>query len=252
MAIDPVPRPGRPMPTAAVVGVIGGMGPLATADFFRKVLACTPADDDAGHVPLVIASDPRIPARPAALLAEGPSPLPALRSLRDRLVAFGARMLVMPCNTAHHWHAELTRDCGLPFPSIVEVSCEEAAQGLAPGARVGLIATRATLAARLFEPALQRHGLHPLLPDEALLRHCILPAIADVKAGRLDRARAPMHRAVQALLEQGAQRVLLACTEAPLALDAASPEAERSVDTTAALARATVRGWASLQDAAGG
>jgi aspartate racemase len=235
-------------PDAGLIGVIGGMGPLATADFFHKVIACTQAADDVGHVPLVIASDPRIPPRPAALLAGGESPLPALRSIRDRLVAFGARMLVMPCNTAHHWHAELQRDCALPFPSIIEVSCDEAAHGLAAGARIGIIATRATLAARLFEPALERRGLRALRPDDALLDGCILPSIADVKAGRLDAARTPMRQAVQALLDQGAERVLLACTEAPIAMAGASrDEAARTVDTTLALARATVRGWQSTQ-----
>jgi aspartate racemase len=233
-----------PEPThspSGMVGVIGGMGPLATADFFHKVVACTDADDDAGHVPLVIASDPRIPPRPAALLAGGESPLPMLRSIRDRLIAFGARLLVMPCNTAHHWHAELTRDCALPFPSIIEASCDEAAHGLSAGARVGVIATRATLAARLFEPALERRGLAAVLPDDGLLDGCILPSIAAVKAGQLDAAREPMRRAVQTLLDQGAERVLLACTEAPIAM--ASPEDPRTVDTTLALARATVREW---------
>lgn len=229
-----------------LVGVIGGMGPLATADFFRKVIECTSAEDDAGHVPLVLASDPRIPPRPPALLAGGASPLPALLSLRDRLVAFGARLLVMPCNTAHHWHAELRRDCALPFPSIIDVSCDEAACGLRPGARIGVIATRATLAARLFEPALEQRGLMAVLPDDALLDGLILPSIADVKAGRLDAARAPMQRAVQALLDQGAERVLLACTEAPIAMAGAPFETPCTIDTTLALARATVREWHAL------
>lgn len=234
-----------------MIGVIGGMGPLATADFFRKVIECTPAEDDAGHVPLVIASDPRIPPRPAALLAGGTSPLPALRSVRDRLIAFGAQALVMPCNTAHHWHADLVRDCALPFPSIIEVSCDEAAAGLAPGSRIGIIATRATLAARLFEPALERRGLSALLPDDGLLDSCILPSIAHVKAGRLNAARAPMRQALDQLLERGAQRVLLACTEAPIAIAGDAGEtAAAAIDTTLALARATVRQWQVLRSAA--
>lgn len=234
-----------------LVGVIGGMGPLATADFFRKVIECTNAADDAGHVPLVIASDPRIPPRPEALLAGGASPLPALRSIRDRLIAFGACALVMPCNTAHHWHAELTRDCALPFPSIIEVACDEAGAGLAPGARIGIVATRATLAARLFEPALERRGLAALLPGDALLDACILPSIAAVKAGCLDAARAPMLQAVRALLDRGVERVLLACTEAPIAMaEAGGDAAARSVDTSLALARATVRQWQAIRDGA--
>ena len=70
-----------------MIGVLGGMGPLATVDFFSKLIAATPATCDADHVPLLIQSDPRIPARPPAILSGAPSPLPALRAGRDRLVA---------------------------------------------------------------------------------------------------------------------------------------------------------------------
>jgi aspartate racemase len=231
-----------------MIGVIGGMGPLATADFYRKVIACTAAEDDADHVPLVIAGDPRIPRRPLAILNGGPTPLPVLKSLRDRLVAFGACALVMPCNTAHHWHAELTRDCALPFPSIVDVACDAARQRLAPGAAVGIVATRATLAARLYDGALAARGLQAVLPDDALLDSLILPSIAAVKAGRIDAAREPMRQAIARLMERGAACVVLACTEAPIALGAADGEEDqRVVDTTLALARATVLQWQALQ-----
>ena len=134
----------------AMVGVLGGMGPLATADFFNKVIAATHATSDAGHVPLLISSDPRIPSRPAAILHGGLSPLPALLAARDRLIAAGAVALVMPCNTAHHWHAQLQAGCDVPFLSIVDAACQEVVQQVARGAPVGIIATRATLAARTF------------------------------------------------------------------------------------------------------
>src|SRR5690242_3423939 len=94
-AVDDARR-GRP-----ILGVLGGMGPLATADFFAKLVASTPAREDAEHVPVVIASLPQIPPRVPAILADGASPLPALLQIRDRLVAAGATLLAMPCNTAH-------------------------------------------------------------------------------------------------------------------------------------------------------
>ena len=81
-----------------MIGVLGGMGPLATVDFFNKVLAATPAQGDADHVPLLIQSDPRISPRPAAIFGSGRSPLPELLAGRDRLISAGATMLAMPCN----------------------------------------------------------------------------------------------------------------------------------------------------------
>lgn len=233
-----------------MIGVIGGMGPLATADFFQKVIECSAAFDgaqhDEDHVPLLISSDPRIPRRPAALLSGGPSPLPALLARRDQLLAAGATALVMPCNTAHAWHADLLQACKVPFPSIIDVACDAARASVRPGVggAVGIIATRATLAANLFTSALERRGLQALPPSDDLLDECILPSIAAVKAGQVDAARASMVRAVQALLGQGAERVVLACTEAPIAMQGApSAMLQGCIDTTFELARHTVSLW---------
>ncbi len=231
-----------------MIGVLGGMGPLATADFFSKVIAATDAQDDAGHVPLLIHSDPRIPGRPAALLHGGPSPLPDLLAARDRLIAAGAQGLVMACNTAHYWHAQLCEGCALPFPSIVDVACAQALHRFGTGARIGMIATRATLATHLFEPALHSRGLSLLAPSEAALDDWILPAIAQVKAGRPRQAGPMLVQAILAMQAAGADGIILACTEAPMALQEA-PAAIKDicVDSSTALAQATVALWQQLQ-----
>ena len=231
-----------------MIGVLGGMGPLATADFFSKVIAATDARDDAGHVPLLIHSDPRIPGRPAALLHGGPSPLPDLLAARDRLIAAGAQGLVMACNTAHYWHAQLCEGCALPFPSIVDVACAQARQRFGAGARLGLVATRATLATHLFEPALRSQGLSLVAPSEAALDNWILPAIALVKAGHPRQAGPLLVQAIQAMQADGADAIILACTEAPMALhDAPSGLLDICVDSSTALAQATVALWQQLQ-----
>ncbi len=227
-----------------LIGILGGMGPLATADFFAKVVAATDAKSEADHVPLLIQSDPRIPSRPAAILRGGESPLPALLAGRDRLIAAGAIALAMPCNTAHVWLPELRQGCPVPFLSIVEASCNEAAARAKPGAVIGLIGTEATLATRLFDSELERRGFKPLLPSDDELRDWILPAIEQVKVGRASEGGALVERAVQALLDRGAAAVVLACTETPLALDAiGSGLRKRCIDTNAALARACVGWW---------
>ena len=227
-----------------MIGVLGGMGPLATVDFFTKVLLATPAKGDADHVPLLIQSDPRIPPRPAAILNSGRSPLPELLAGRDRLIALGATALAMPCNTAHFWYADLVRGCSVPFISIVSVSIAELGKLAAPGARIGIIATRATLTAKIFDAPLQLSGYTALLPSDDMLDTLVLPGIDFVKAGQAVQGGRLIEQAVQALMSHGASAVLLACTETPLALDAIhSPERAQCVDTTAALARACVAWW---------
>ena len=227
-----------------MIGVLGGMGPLATVDFFNKVLAATPAQGDADHVPLLIQSDPRIPPRPPAILSGGRSPLPELLAGRDRLIAAGATALAMPCNTAHFWYADLVKGCSVPFISIVDASINELHKLADAGASIGLIATGATLQAKIFDTPLQSAGYLPLLPDAAMMQAVVLPGIELVKAGQAQQGGQLIEQAVQALLSQGAKAVILACTETPLALDAVqSPLRAQCVDTTAALARACVAWW---------
>ena len=227
-----------------MIGVLGGMGPLATVDFFNKVLAATPAKGDADHIPLLIQSDPRIPPRPAAILNSGRSPLPELLAGRDRLIALGATALAMPCNTAHYWYADLVRGCSVPFLSIVDASIGEIGKLTKAGAPIGIIATRATLATKIFDAQLQSAGYTPMLPDDDMMEKLVLPGIELVKAGQVVQGGQLIEQAVQVLLNQGAGVVLLACTETPLALDAVqSPLRAQCVDSTAALARACVAWW---------
>ncbi|MGB4117925.1 MAG: amino acid racemase [Polaromonas sp.] len=231
-----------------MIGVLGGMGPLATLDFFGKVLAATPAKGDAEHVPMLIQSDPRIPSRPPAILAGGRSPLPELLAGRDRLIAAGATALAMPCNTAHFWYGDLVKGCSVPFISIVTASIAEVGKLAVPDASIGIIATRATLAAKIFDEPLQSAGYKVLLPDDATMDTLVLPGIDLVKAGQAAQGGQLIVQAVQALLSQGAGAVILACTETPLALDAVqSPLRAQCVDTTAALARACVAWWQAVQ-----
>ena len=227
-----------------MIGVLGGMGPLATVDFFNKVLAATPAKGDADHVPLLIQSDPRIAPRPAAILSGARSPLPDLLAGRDRLIAAGATALAMPCITAHYWYADLVKGCSVPFISIVDSSCAELAGLSRAGQPIGIIATRATLVAKIFDAPLKSAGYTVLLPDEDLMDALVLPGIELVKVGQAIQGGKLIEQAVQALMLRGAGAVVLACTETPLALDAVqSPLRAQCVDTTAALARACVAWW---------
>lgn len=227
-----------------MLGVLGGMGPLATADFFIKLVAATPAIEDADHVPVLILSDPRIPPRPPAILGDGESPLPAILARRDQLVKTGATVLAMPCNTAHFWFNELTADCPVPFISIVDAACAEVAARAASGDAVGLIATGATLAAHIYDSRLVAQGYRPIMPDADTMANIVLPAIRCVKQGDAAQGGRMLEPVVRHLREEGATVVLLACTETPLALDAIGSELrEYCIDTTAALARACVAHW---------
>ena len=224
-----------------MLGVIGGMGPLATADFFRKLIDATPAQDDDGHIPVLIHSVPQIPSRPAAILRGGPSPLPALLEARDRLLNAGATWLAMPCNTAHYWYDDLVASCAVPFIHIVDAVADLLPAG---ASELGIVATRATLRTQVFEQRLAQRGVALTAPDEATYDRAVQPAIEAVKRGAPIEGGRLIEPVIAARLERGAVAVVLACTELPIALDAvASPLRARCIDSTDALARACVRHW---------
>lgn len=229
-----------------LVGVLGGMGPLATADFVVKLIALTPAERDEEHIPLIVNSCPQLPSRVAPILARNAaSPLPELKERLDFLLGAGARCIVMPCNTAHHWHPELAAAARpIPFLHIADAATDELVRRKI-GGPIGLIATEGTLAAGFYQARLAARGLASALPSEDVTRTLVLPGIARVKANRLAEAASLFREAVRRLkTESGSVLVILGCTEIPAAFSAGDPWlAEQCVDATEALVRATVA-WA--------
>lgn len=245
--------PGRAdeIDAAGVVGVLGGMGPLATIDFMRKMLAATPAATDQEHVPVVVSSIPQVPDRSAAFRGEGDSPLAAMLASGRRLAEAGAGLVVMPCNTAHLWFDAIERALGLPMLHLVDAAIEDALSAAGSAARIGLLATDATLASGLYinRAPQAAQGMQWLLPTAAEMLELVMPGIAAVKGGDLERGAARLGVAAQALKRRGATVLMLGCTEIPLVLDAARAPLP-VVDATAALARRAVA-WSQAQRAKG-
>ncbi|PZW51140.1 aspartate racemase [Humitalea rosea] len=229
-----------------ILGVLGGMGPLAGAQFCARLTLLTPAARDQDHIPFLLWSDPSVPDRTAARLGTGPDPLPALlRGLRG-LEAAGARAIVIPCNTAHGWFDAMQAACPLPILHIVDAAAVDLArQGVRPG-RIGLLATEGTLAMRLYQERLQAAGWEVLVPPPGVMTGCVTPAIEAVKAGRPEASTARLAEAAAGLVAAGATAVVLGCTEIPLGLPEGAARAAVGVpvvDTIDALARAAI-GWA--------
>lgn len=228
-----------------MLGVLGGMGPMATVDFLAKLVRATPAGRDQDHIPTLVCSAVDIPDRAAAILGTGPDPLPAMRAALARLEAGGATRIAIPCNTAHHWHAALQAGTGLPILHIVDAVAETLAEtpagtmaGTGTGGRIGLLATDGTLRAGLYRERLGRRGLACVGPDPEG-QAAVAAAIRLVKAHRVAEARPLLEAQVRALAAAGCDRVVMACTEIPLALSG-SAASGLLVDATEALARACV------------
>jgi aspartate racemase len=220
-----------------LLGVLGGMGPLASVDFLAKLIEETPAQCDQDHVPVVLYSVPQIPGRVAAILGNGESPLPAMAAGLAVLAGAGAEAIVIACNTAHHWYDDLARASTVPILHIADAACAE----IADGARVGLLGTEAVLRSGIYQERLARRAVEPMVNAPDLRVASVVPAIALVKQGRSAEAGRLLEPAIEDLLSRGAVSVILACTELPVALGAiGSSYLDRVIDPTRTLARAAV------------
>jgi aspartate racemase len=228
---------------ARILGVLGGMGPLASAEFMRQLTLLTPAERDQEHIPAILWSDPRIPDRTAARLGRGPDPLPALiRGIRG-LEAAGCGALAIPCNTAHGWFDGMRAATHLPILHIVEAAAEALRrQGIPPGP-IGVMGTAGTLAMGLYQDGLRADGWQVAVPTEEEMARWVSPGIALVKANHVTEAYAPLAEAARALAARGARAVVLGCTEIPLGIAAGPALPFPVIDTIEALALAAIR-WA--------
>jgi len=220
------------------LGILGGMGPEAAIDLQMKVLRLTPATKDQDHLPVVVWNVPQIPDRTAAIRGDGPSPLEAMHQGVMALEAMGAQVLVIACNTAHHWYAELQQAARVPILHIADAVHLELSGPGNPVTQVGLLATEGTVRSGFYASRLASLGVGLMLPSETA-QSSLGQAISLLKSGQYDAAAKIVDQVARDLRAAGAQRLILGCTELPLvAPKLSSPEL--FIDATVALARASV------------
>lgn len=221
-----------------IVGILGGMGPLAGVDMLSKLIDATHAGSDQEHVPVILSSIPNVPDRSQFLLQGGEDPFPYLLAYAQNLVNAGAKCLIIACNTAHFWFERL--QSALPevqMFSMIEACC---AQVAASGAQhIGILATSATLQTQLYKRHIQSLGLTYHEPQQ---QEQVMQSIYLYKAGKHVQAHALMTAAAAQLLDAGAESLIMGCTEVPLILAQESKANPRQyVDATQALVNRTLQ-----------
>ena len=197
------------------IGIVGGMGPLATCDLYQKIIQVTQADKDQEHVRVCIDGNTRIPDRTAAILHKGRDPLPQMIKSAVRLEGMGADVLIMPCNTAHYFYKKLLPFVDIPFLNMLEETADAAVKmGIT---KAGLLATDGTVKSGVYEKAFQERGISLELPAKEE-QESVMELIYDgVKAGNYSLDTKKFERAMDKLLQRGAQVLVLGCTELPVA-----------------------------------
>ena len=192
-------------------GIIGGLGPMATAYLLQLIVDMTDAVTDQEHLDAIIFNRPTVPDRTAYILDRTkPSPVPAMVDMARKLESLGVCAIGTPCVTAHSFHEELQRSVNVPFIHMVQ---ETAAYLKAAGCRkAGIMATTGTVRMGLFQTALSENDLLYALPDEAMQQQVMSLIYDNVKAGRpadMDKFCAVS----EALRAEGCDAIILGCTE---------------------------------------
>ena len=196
------------------LGVIGGLGPEATAHFMKLIIDMTDAKSDQEHLPMLVYNMPFIPDRTAYILDnQKENPLPQMVALGNALGQQGADYIAIPCVTAHYFLDELKSCISTPMINGVRETVRHLKEN---GVKyVGIMATDGTIQSGLFHRELIAQGLTPIVPNaenQAYVMHIIYK---NVKAGlpaEMDR----FHAAAKNLRERGAQVIILGCTELSL------------------------------------
>ncbi|MGO1637497.1 aspartate/glutamate racemase family protein [Ancrocorticia populi] len=226
------------------LGILGGMGPAATAEFLREFTLQTPADKDQDHYPSISLSDTSVPDRTEAILAgTGEEVLTKLRADCDKLIGWGVSVIACPCNTAHYFLRQFKDELSVPIVDIIDATADQALararqQNAVPTA--WLTCTRGTMRTGLYQEAAEARGLNLLVPDDKYFDE-FSAIIALVKAGEMDEAGARWRVIYDDLMGQQQVPVLTACTELPLAHAASGLPGQNEVSSLKSLAYATLK-----------
>ncbi|WFA08344.1 amino acid racemase [Tissierella sp. Yu-01] len=220
------------------VGILGGMGPMATCDLFHKIISHTNASHDQEHIHIYIDNNTSIPDRTRAILYGGKSPINQLVKSAIKLQMMGSDFLIMPCNTAHYFYDEIIKYIDIPMLNMPdETAIEIRTRGYN---KVGILATEGTLQSEIYQKSMGKEEIEYIIPSIDQQKFIMEVIYDGIKAGNYNIDLTNFNKVLGDLFDKGAETVILACTELPLAFEKFNINYP-NIDATDVLARATVR-----------
>lgn len=202
-----------------VIGIIGGMGPEATADLYLKIIRNTPAQKDQDHMHVLIDGNAKIPDRVEAIFEGGEDPSPILASMAHQLFEMGADYIAIACNTAHFFYDAMQSAVPIPVLHMPRLTIDFIRATYPNVKSIGLLATNATGKTGLYQNIADDFGLTTLVPPEPYQNDLVQKSIHLIKAGEKKQATQNIRRVAEMLIAQGAEVIIAGCTEIPLVLE---------------------------------
>jgi aspartate racemase len=198
------------------IGILGGMGPLATVDIFKKIVMMTEAYCDNDHIPIIIDNNTLIPDRTSHIMGRGESPVRELVKSALRLEAMGADVIIIACNTAHYYYNDIVKHVSIPVINMIEETAREVLKNKPYVKKAGLIATEGTYNTGIYKSVFNSFGIELIQPNPENTKH-IMDVIYGIKKGLMDMDPANFKQAIDELKSKGSETLILGCTEIPMA-----------------------------------
>ncbi len=198
------------------LGIVGGMGPMATSMFFERIIERTDASCDQEHLDIVILNHATMPDRTEAILSgDYDDFLTNMRRDLEILERIGVSNIAIPCNTSHFFMSQMKEMTGVPIINMVTETADEVLKRYGKGTRVGILATNGTIHTGTYESACEAVGLVFIKP-ETKLQEKVMQVIYDIKANLpidVDAFEAIVQHMIS---DMHCDCVILACTELSL------------------------------------
>lgn len=201
-----------------IVGIMGGMGPEATIDLFARIVEETHAKHDEEHLRIIIDNNPKMPSRQDAIMNGGESPVPAMIATAENLKRAGADFIIIGANTAHYFFDEVAAGVDIPFLHIINEAVKETIKQVPNIKKVGVLATTAAMKTKLYEKCCSKFNVEVVnIPSE--IQDKIHSSIFKFKyEGLTQDVLNMMMEGVTYLEQNGAQALIMGCTEIPVIL----------------------------------
>ncbi|MFV0412803.1 MAG: aspartate/glutamate racemase family protein [Oscillospiraceae bacterium] len=225
------------MEKSKVLGILGGLGPMATAYFYELVTAHTLAEKDQDHIDMVISSKASTPDRTAFIRgASSEDPFVVMEAEAGRLVTFGAEVIAIPCNTAHYFYQRLNEVISIPILNMVGDTVARAQQS--GSQKVGILATDGTIFTETYQRVCRESNLACAVPDAEGQKQVMEVIYGDIKRGKEPNMQR-FHAAAGQLFGSGCDTIILGCTELSLLKKGGLLDA-RFMDSMEVLAEAAI------------
>jgi len=236
------------------IGILGGMGPEATADLFERIIKATPARRDQNHLRVIIDNNPKIPDRTKAIVDGGLSPLYELVLTARNLERAGADFIIIPCNAAHYFYEDLRKSVGIPILNMIELTANAIEKSCPRAKKAGIVATNGTVRSRIYDKALRRIGVEAAYPRLELQEKVMGAVYGNIKSGRKRTGKKIIMNIIDHFAQTGSDIFISGCTEVSLVLRGAAlplPKVD-PVQILAEVAVTTALGTAEDTHSAGG